>query len=63
MSDWLWAETKDNSSPVAFNSASVYDFKEVPTKQEGLEFNASKGDVDVASIYRHHKTLIQATIP
>jgi hypothetical protein len=32
---------KDASSLFAFNSASMYNIKEVPAKQEGLEFNVS----------------------
>ena len=53
---------KDASSLFAFNSASVYGIREVPAKQEGLEFNASEGVVGVALIYSYHSVVLEATI-
>ena len=46
---------KDASSVFAFNCAAVYVIREPPAKQEGLQFNASKGVVGVALIYNQHR--------
>jgi len=51
---------KDASSLFAFNSPSLYTIREAPAKQEGLEFNAGKGDVGVALIYSHHRIVLLA---
>ena len=53
---------KDASSQFAFTSASVYAIREGPAKQEGLEFNASIGDVGVGFIYRNHRIVLEVRI-
>jgi hypothetical protein len=53
---------KDASSLFAFNSASLYANKEVPAKQKGLEFNASKDIVGVALIYSHHRIVLEGRL-
>jgi hypothetical protein len=53
---------KDASSLFAFNSAAVYGIREATAKQEGLEFNGSKGVVGVALIYSHHRIVLEARV-
>ena len=53
---------KDVSSLFAFNPASAYAIMEPPAKPECPKFNASKGVVDVALIYSHHRIVLKARI-
>jgi hypothetical protein len=53
---------KDGSSLFAINSASVNAIREVPAKQEGLEFNARKVVVGVTLIYSPHRIVLEARI-
>ena len=52
----------DASTLFALNSASVYNIKEVAAKQEGLEFSASKGVVNVSLINIHHRIVLVARL-
>jgi hypothetical protein len=53
---------KDASSLFAFYCAAVYGIREAPAKEEGLEFNVSKGAVGVTLIYCHHRIVLEARI-
>jgi hypothetical protein len=53
---------KDGSSVFALNCAAVCGIKEAAAKEEGLEFNASKGVVGVALIYNQHRTVLEVRI-